>query len=61
MSTYCVSKLEASKLLGVSVRMVEKYIKGGKLTVDHREKRMPMIDVTEVYSLRDKNKEREEK
>lgn len=35
MSTYCVTKVEASKLLGVSVRMVDKYLHSGELTVDH--------------------------
>lgn len=38
MSTYCVTKVEASKLLGVSVRMVDKYLHSGELTVDHMEK-----------------------
>ena len=56
MSTYCVTKVEASKLLGVSVRMVDKYLHSGELTVDHMEKNKVVIDVTEVYSLRSKRK-----
>ena len=54
MSTYCVTKVEASKLLGVSVRMVDKYLHSGELTVDHMEKNKVVIDVTEVYILGEK-------
>lgn len=58
MSTYCVTKVEASKLLGVTVRMVDKYIQNGKLTVDHMDKNKVMIDITEIYSLREKRSKR---
>lgn len=58
MSGLCVSKKEASKLLGVSLRMITNYLKSGELTEHHREKRMVMVDVSEVYSLREENKKR---
>ena len=58
MSTYCVTKVEASKLLGVSVRMVDKYLHSGELTVDHMEKNKVVIAITEVYSLREKRSKR---
>lgn len=53
MSDLCVNKKEASKLLGVSLRMVTNYLKSGELTEHHRENREVMIDVIEVYSLRE--------
>ena len=59
MDEKCVTKAEAGKLLGVSVRQIDKYLKSGELTVHHREKRNTvMISVTEVYNLREKKKER---
>lgn len=58
MGAQCVTKVEASKLLGVSLRMITKYLKGGKLTVHHTESRKVMIDVSEVYNLRKERTER---
>lgn len=58
MSNLCVTKEEAGSLLGVSLRMVTKYLKSGALTEHHREGRRVMIDVTEVYNLREKNQKR---
>lgn len=55
MSELCVNKKEASKLLGVSVRQVDKYLHSGKLTVHHRVAHMAvMIDIVEIYNLREK-------
>ena len=54
----CFTKKEAAKILGVSVRMVDKYIAQGLLTVDHMEKHRVMIKITEVYSLREMKKRR---
>ncbi|MFI3225781.1 MAG: hypothetical protein R3Y09_00110 [Clostridia bacterium] len=55
MSEMCVTKEDAGKLLGVSKRMIEKYLSSGKLNVHHREKnRLVMIDVTEIYNFREK-------
>lgn len=48
-----VTKEEASRLLGVSIRMIGKYLKSGKLTEHHRDGRKVMIDVTEIYDLRE--------
>ncbi len=57
MSELCVNKLEASKLLGVSTRMIEKYLHNGELTVHHREKhRAVMISVSQVYAFREQMK-----
>lgn len=53
MDEMCVTKVEAGKLLGVGKRQVEKYLHSGRLTVHHIEKCKVMIDVTEVYSLRE--------
>lgn len=53
MSDLYVNKKDAGKLLGVSLRMVTNYLKSGDLTEHHRENREVMIDVTEVYSLRE--------
>lgn len=59
MDEKCVTKAEAGKLLGVSVRQIDKYLNSGALTVHHREKRNAvMISVTEVYNLREKKKGR---
>lgn len=58
MAEICITKVEASKLLGVSVRMVEKYLHSGKLSEDHREKGKVMIPIDEVYSLRETIKHR---
>ncbi len=53
-----VTKEEASKLLGVSLRMVTNYLKSGELTEHHKEDRIVMIDVTEVYHLREEKAKR---
>lgn len=53
MSSLYVNKKDAGKLLGVSLRMVTNYLKDGLLSEHHRENREVMIDVTEVYSLRE--------
>lgn len=53
MSDLYVNKKDAGKLLGVSLRMITNYLKSGDLTEHHRENREVMIDVTEVYSLRE--------
>ncbi len=58
MSKLCVTKQEASKLLGVSERMINKYLHNGQLTVHHKENRMVMISVTEVYALREQKKKK---
>lgn len=52
MSDLCVNKKEASKLLGVTVRQVEKHLHSGRLTVHHMEKHRVMIDIAEIYALR---------
>ena len=49
----CVTKKEASKLLGVTVRQVSYHLASGALTVDHIEKGKAMIDVTAVFNLRE--------
>ena len=56
MDKLCITKKDASVLLAVSVRMVDKYIHSGKLSVDHMEKHKVMIPITEVYGLREKIK-----
>lgn len=53
-----VSKEEAGKLLGVSLRMVTNYLQSGRLTPHHKEGKRVMIEITEVYSLREENKKR---
>lgn len=53
MSDLYVNKKEVSKLLGVSLRMVTNYLKSGELTAHHRENREVMIDIVEVYNLRE--------
>lgn len=53
MEKYCVSKQEASKLLGTTLRMVTNYLKNGDLKEHHRENKKVMIDVLEVYILRE--------
>lgn len=53
-----VTKKEAAKLLGVSMRQVSRYLASGALSVNHVERGKVRIDVTEVYSLREKNKKR---
>lgn len=59
MSEMYVTATEASKLLGVSERMVRKYLHSGELTVHHRGKnRVTMIAVDEVYNLREKKRKR---
>jgi len=58
MSAVCVTKAEACKLLGVSKRMIEKYFQSGELTVHHKENRVVMIDVTEIYALRERKRKR---
>lgn len=57
-NTYCVTKKEAANLLGVSLRHISRYLASGALSVDHKEKGKVMIDVSEVYSLREQNKNR---
>lgn len=54
----CFTKKETAKILGVSVRMVDKYIAQGLLKVNHMEKHRVMIKITEVYNLRQENKNR---
>lgn len=49
-----VTKEEASKLLGVSLRMITNYLKSGDLTEHHKNSRNVMIDIVEVYDLREK-------
>ena len=58
MSEYCVTKVEASKLLGISVRMVEKYLHRGDISVDHKEGRKAMIPIEQVYNLREQKEKR---
>lgn len=59
MNEMCVTAREASKLLGVSERMIRKYLHSGELTVHHRGKnRVTMIAVDEVYNLREKKRKR---
>lgn len=48
----CISKKEASLLLGVTVRMIDYYLQRGNLTVDHMEKGRVMLNIGEVYALR---------
>lgn len=55
---YCVTKVEASKLLGISVRMVEKYIYKGDISIDHKDGRKAMIPIEQVYRLREKKEKR---
>lgn len=57
-NTYCVTKKEAANLLGVSLRQVTRYLVAGTLSEDHREKGKVMIPISEVYNLRQKNKNR---
>ncbi len=54
----CVTKKEAAKLLGVSLRQVTRYLAAGILSEDHREKGKVMIPISEVYNLRQENKNR---
>lgn len=54
----CVTKTEAAKLLGVTLRQVTRYLVAGDLSEDHKEKGKVMISVGEVYSLREKIKQR---
>lgn len=49
-----VTKEEASKLLGVSLRMITNYLKSGELTEHHKDGRNVMIDIVEIYNLREK-------
>lgn len=58
MVNVCLTKKEAAKLLGVSLRQVSRYLAAGDLSVACVEKGKVRIDVTEVYSLREKNKNR---
>lgn len=58
MNEYCVTKVEASKLLGISVRMVEKYLHRGDITVNHMEKGKVMIEISQIYSLREQKEKR---
>lgn len=58
MNGFYVSKEETSKLLGVSLRMVTNYLQSGRLKAHHKEGKNIMIDLSEVYSLREKNKTR---
>lgn len=53
-----LTKKQVAKLLGVSLRQVSRYLASGMLTVAYVEKGKVRIDVTEVYSLREKNKNR---
>lgn len=53
-----VSKMEAAKLLGVSLRMVTNYLQSGKLRPHHKESKKIMIDISEVFMLRKENKNR---
>lgn len=54
----CVTKKEAAKLLGISLRQVTRYLAAGTLSEDHREKGKVMIPINEVYSLREMKKRR---
>ena len=58
MSVSCVTKSEAGKLLGVSLRMVTNYLQSGELTIDHKEGNKVMIRVDEVFSLREQRRKR---
>lgn len=53
-----VTKKEAVKLLGITIRQVSRYLAAGELSIDHIFNGKVMIDVTEVYSLREKIKNR---
>lgn len=55
---WCVTKKKAAKLLGVTLRQVTRYLAAGDLSEDHKEKGKVMISVGEVYSLREKIKQR---
>lgn len=54
----CVTKKEATKLLGISLRQVTRYLAAGTLSEDHREKGKVMIPINEVYNLRKMKKRR---
>lgn len=57
--TQCITKKEAVKLLGVTMRQVSRYLASGALSVDHIEKGKVMIPIDEVYHLREiKNRKR---
>ncbi len=59
MDSTCVTKKEAGKLLGVGIRMIEKYVKAGKLTIHHHGKNnATMIAIDEVYNLREEKRKR---
>lgn len=58
MDELCITTQEVSKLLGISVRMVQKYIKRGTLKAHHRVGRQAMVDVSEVYGLREEKRKR---
>lgn len=47
-----LTKKEAAKMLGVTLRQVTRYLTDGKLSVDHMEKGKVMINIAEIYSLR---------
>lgn len=58
MDTQCVTKKEAARVLGVTLRQVSRYLASGDLSEDHREKGKVMIPIDEVYSLRWENQNR---
>lgn len=52
----CVSKKEAVKLLGVTMRQVSRYLASGDLSIDHVENGKVMIPIEDIYYLRAKNR-----
>lgn len=54
----CVTKKEAVRLLGVTMRQVARYLASGELTIDRMEKNRAMINIVDVYNLREKRTKR---
>lgn len=63
MDNNCVTVTEASKIVGVTARQIMRYLASGVLAEDHRECRKIMIDVKQVFDLREQKraKKRERK
>ena len=49
---------EAELIIGVSQRQIRRYLASGELTKSHIQKGKVMIDVAEVYNLRQKRNQR---
>lgn len=52
----CVTKKMAGELIGVSLRQITKYLTSKELTSHHIEKGKVMIDIAEVYDLRERKR-----